>query len=159
TAAGGVTEPVAAVIDYNAGLWAEQVARYGDTGDGRRIGQWLGCHVCDLRAKAEDRERRLLGLLAAHPAYADRIPAAHGVCLRHALVPRTDLPPAWRQVLRARLGLLTFELEEARRKAGWDARWEVHGAEMAAWSRAPNLLDGRILGPSAPPTAHGPRAG
>lgn len=179
TAAGGVTEPVATMIDYNAGLWVEQLERYRDprggprggphggphdgrrdgSRDGRRIGQWLRCHVCDLRAGAEARERRLLGLLAAHPAYADRIAATHGVCLRHALAPGTDPPPAWRHVVRARLGLLTFELEEARRKAGWEARWEVRGAEMAAWSRAPSLLDGRVLGPATPTTAHGARAG
>jgi hypothetical protein len=89
-----------------------------------------------------------LGLIAADPAYEARLSRAHGVCLRHGLT--TDLPPAWRRLLYARVGLLSFELDEAERKAGWDARWEVRGSEMAAWRRAPTLLDGAVLGPFAP---------
>lgn len=154
----GLLGSVAMVVDHVARLWRGDLQAYLQRLD---TSIWAGilrdvaaprgvesCQLCARRRAAEKREMRLLGLVAADPAYATRLSQAHGVCLRHGLT--TDLPPAWRRLLRARVGLLSFELDEAERKAGWDARWEVRGSEMAVWQRAPTLLDGAVLGPFAP---------
>jgi hypothetical protein len=57
-----------------------------------------------------------------------------------------------REVLRARLQLLGWELAETRRKGEWWTRHERQGREMGAWRRAPTLLAGDTylgLGPDA----------
>ncbi|SDS93829.1 hypothetical protein SAMN04489717_4418 [Actinopolymorpha singaporensis] len=154
----GLLAPVAQVIEHVAQLWSKDLRTFVGRLDGASasaaraaaadVGQWIRCHLCERRAAAVQRTERLLGLVAADPAYAERLRDAHGVCLRHGL--GTRLPAAWQQLLRARTGLLCYELEEAERKAGWDARWEIRGAEMAVWRRAPYLLDGQVLGPAVP---------
>lgn len=160
----GLLGSVAAVIDHVAGLWRADLHAFLQRLD---ASPWAGivhvqpprgvesCQLCARKRAAEQREARLLEAIAADPAYDARLSRAHGVCLRHGLT--TELPPAWRRLLRARVGLLSFELDEAERKAGWDARWEVRGSEMAAWRRAPTLLDGAVLGPIAPDSDPPPR--
>ncbi len=151
----GLLVAVAAVIEHVAMVWRTELQGYLRQVDSRTtwwpsrraapIRRELSCQLCARRQAAVARTRRLLGLVAADPAYADRMARAHGVCLRHGL--STDLPPPWRRLVAARVGLLSYELDEAERKAGWDARWELRGAEMVAWRRAPTLLDGGVLGP------------
>lgn len=136
----GLLPAVAAVIDHNASLWQADFAGSNPAAAGRK----LRCHVCALQAEAVERERRRLVEVAAAPEVAH----AHGVCVRHGVAP--DLPLPWRDRLATRIGALSRELDESRRKAGWDAREEVKGDEMRAWSRAPLLLDGAILGPRSP---------
>lgn len=135
----GLLPAVAAVIDHNAALWQADFASSNPASAGRK----LDCHVCELQSEAVERERaRLAGVSRS------RVAGAHGVCVRHGL--GRDLPAPWRDRLAQRIGALSAELDESRRKAGWDARAEVKGEEMRAWSRAPFLLDGAILGPRPP---------
>ena len=138
----GLLPAVAAVIDTNAARWQAHFA-------GNASRRTTDCHVCALQAEAVERQWRQL--LRTPPP-----PTAHGVCVRHGIAP--DLPAAWRDVLARRIKALSAELDESRRKAGWDARDEVKGAEMTAWSRAPFLLDGAILGPRSPEQPPDPQA-
>ncbi|MBM7789022.1 hypothetical protein [Tenggerimyces flavus] len=137
----GLLPAVAAVIDHNAALWQADFAGANPATAGRK----LDCHVCLLQSQAVERER---GRLAG--ASPSRVANAHGVCVRHGVGLARDLPEPWRDRLAQRIGALSAELDESRRKAGWDARAEVKGEEMRAWSRAPFLLDGAILGPRSP---------
>ncbi|MGW5362123.1 hypothetical protein [Actinopolymorpha pittospori] len=154
----GLLASVGSVIEHVAGLWRTDLQTFlrkvvdsSSAGASRTaasdVGRWIRCHLCDLRDAAVERERRLLTLVAADPAYGERLGHAHGVCLRHGLA--GELAPAWRRLLAARIGLLSYEVDEAERKAAWEARWEVRGTEMAVWRRAPYLLDGFVLGPVA----------
>jgi hypothetical protein len=159
----GLLVPVAAVIDHVAGQWRRGFQGYLQRLDAgawssqraaRGIGDGVTCQLCVRRSAAVTRQLRLLDLVAAHPDYGNRLAAAHGVCLRHGLT--MDLAAPWQRLLRARIGLLSYELDEAERKSRWDARWEVRGAEMAVWQRAPTLLDGGVLGPVPPAEPTGP---
>ena len=153
----GLLVPVATVIDHVAGQWRRGLQAYLQRLDAgawsseraaRIIGHGGTCQLCARRSAAVTRQLRLLDLVAANPAYEGRLAAAHGVCLRHGFA--MDLAMPWQRLLRARIGLLSYELDEAERKTRWDARWEVRGTEMAVWQRAPTLLDGAVLGPVPP---------
>jgi hypothetical protein len=162
----GLLVPVAAAIEHVAGLWRVELQAYLRRLDGgplsagkalRALGHGISCHLCAAQEAAIRRQRRLLGLVAATPEYAERLARSHGVCLRHGramggAAPGSGggLPSPWLRLLQARIGLLSYELDEAERKASWDARWELRGSEMVAWRRAPTLLDGAVLGPFAP---------
>ncbi len=153
----GLLVPVAAVIEHVAGIWRSDLQGYlqrteaGSWSPGRAasvVRREVVCQLCARQRSAVGRMTRVLGLVAADPAYSRRLAEAHGVCLRHGL--SKDLPGPWQRVLAARVGLLSYELDEAERKSGWDARWEVRGGELTSWQRAPHLLDGSVLGPVEP---------
>ena len=153
----GLLVPVAAVLEHVAGLWRKDLQTYLQRLDAASwsagaatvpVRRGTGCQLCTHRDAAVERTSRLLGLVAADPAYGERLATAHGPCLRHGLSMR--LPDPWKRLQQARTGLLSYELDEAERKSRWDARWEVRGAEMSSWRRAPTILDGAVLGPLAP---------
>jgi hypothetical protein len=104
------------------------------------------CSLCSAIAR---KERRTLHLLLAawgdatiRRAYQD----AHGLCFRH--VSQLEPGPAGalaRDVLRARLEVIAWELDEAGLKSSWSVRHEPKGDETSAWLRAPVLIDGRAF--------------
>ena len=105
-------------------------------------------------ATAEEREASLL-LAALHDELTARAYAAsHGLCLRHVLALGGEAGAALpRQVLRGRLKVLEWELQEAGRKGNWSVRYERMGDERTAWRRVPGYLDGRVfLGGPSPAT-------
>jgi hypothetical protein len=156
----GLLVPVAAAIEHVAGLWRRGLDGYlrrsgaGGLSSGKALEalvDQMSCQLCGAQEAAVRRQRHLLGLVGAEPEYAERLARSHGVCLRHGRGTGADTVPApWRRLLQARIGFLSYELDEAERKASWDARWEIRGSEMVAWRRAPTLLDGAVLGPFAP---------
>jgi hypothetical protein len=76
------------------------------------------------------------------PELRERVVDAFGFCPGHTC--HLGLAEPWLRVARARVGQLSFALDECQRKDGWDARWEVQ-ADMAARPSAPRLLDGEVL--------------
>jgi hypothetical protein len=153
----GLLVPVAGVIEHVAGVWRTNLQAFvqhvdtrtwSSTRDAVHIRPAAPCQVCVRRVAAVDRAMRLMHLTAADAAHADRVSQSHGVCLRHAT--STQLAPVWRRLAGARVGLLSYALDESERKSRWDARWEARGAEMAIWRWAPLLLDGAVLGPVVP---------
>lgn len=101
------------------------------------------CPACRVRDGAEERHLDLLLRLLARRGYADAYEAAHGVCLRHATQAGTGAAATiTRRALRARLDALDWEIAEAARKKGWDARHERPGPEQTARLRLAGMLDG-----------------
>jgi hypothetical protein len=101
------------------------------------------CPACSAKEGAERRHLDLLVRLLAQWPYAGAYEAAHGMCLRHVL--RVGHGPEGtlvRRALRARLSAVDWEIAEAARKKGWDARHEREGAERTARMRVAALLDG-----------------
>jgi hypothetical protein len=73
---------------------------------------------------------------------------SHGLCFRHAMArPNSTV----HDVLKARLGVLVWELDEGGRKSAWSTRHEIHGDEATAWLRAPVQLDGHAFLGAPPP--------
>lgn len=109
------------------------------------------CPACSALSVTAEREPDLLARALLDGPTARRFESSHGLCARHALAGPT--PPAALDVARARLGLLSWELEEAARKQAWSFRHEAPGPESTAWLRAAALLDGRVFlgGPPARP--------
>jgi hypothetical protein len=101
------------------------------------------CPACEARLGAERRHLDLLLRLLAQRPNADAYERAHGACVRHASG-TGDGPSATlvRHVLRARLREIGWEIAEAARKKGWDARHERPGPERTARVRLSGLLDG-----------------
>ena len=65
------------------------------------------------------------------------------MCVRHAMLVGDGAAAALvRRALRARLAAVDWEIAEAARKAGWDARHERPGPEQTARLRLAALLDG-----------------
>jgi len=108
-----------------------------------RLRQPPSCRACHAVATAEQRAAALLDAVAIDPAFDQLIGRVHGACLRHVLA-GIPAAPRYREVLRARLALLAWSLEESLRKDGWTTRWEVRGREMAAWTTAPTWIDGHV---------------
>jgi hypothetical protein len=81
--------------------------------------------------------------------------ARHGLCVRHAVLAGTGPSAALaRAGVRARLAILDWEIDEAGRKQGWNARHESPGPEQTVLVRLAALLDGRtFLGAPAQPLA------
>lgn len=105
------------------------------------------CRACDVARGAAARAGALLLAAIRDPELAEAYGRSHGVCVRHLSAmpaPAREGLPA--QVLRARLALLGWELEEAERKRSWFTRWEPAGAEATAWRRLPGLLGGAEAG-------------
>jgi hypothetical protein len=107
-----------------------------------------GCSAC---AAVETAERRELDLVVTgltdqptRAAYHE----SHGLCFRHAMArPCSTI----HDVLKARLGVLVWELDEGGRKSAWSTRHEAHGNEATAWLRAPVQLDGHAFLGAPPP--------
>jgi hypothetical protein len=103
---------------------------------------------------AEERETGLLLLALLDRPTWEGYEDAHGLCVRHVVaLPKTRGAAALRRVLRTRLSVLTWELEEAGRKMNWSVRYEQNGEETTAWCRAPGYLDGATLLHWPPKTA------
>lgn len=115
----------------------------------RALGPLARAPVCAVCREAERAAERLGWLLVA--ALEDRPTAAvyddsHGLCLRHAMgLPPGDTRARVMRVLRARLRVTEWELDDAAWKASWPARYAAHGAQAGAWLRAPGYLDGMAL--------------
>ncbi|MGH3320460.1 MAG: hypothetical protein ACRDN9_09805 [Streptosporangiaceae bacterium] len=103
-----------------------------------------GCRICQVARRAEQEQTQALAAAVLDRELAEEFARSHGVCLRHALTwPRGNPPVLVTDVVRARLAMLAFELDEAVRRTSWTTRFEPRGAESSAWLRAPTLLDGR----------------
>ena len=101
------------------------------------------CPACRAKDGAEQRHLDLLLRLLAQRPYAEAYEAAHGVCVRHAMLAGDgSAAKLVRDALRARLGAVDWEIAEAARKKGWDARHERPGPEQTARLRLAALLDG-----------------
>ncbi|MFI7190092.1 hypothetical protein ACIBQ0_10195 [Nocardia nova] len=97
------------------------------------------CAVCTAAAIAERREIALLRASADEPAVRRQWEQGHGPCLSHARQCDDDRALL---VLRSRLRLLAWELDETLRKRGWTARNEPVTVVEQAWRRAVPLLNG-----------------
>ena len=101
------------------------------------------CPACRARDGAEERHLDLLLRLLPQRPQAEAYEAAHGVCVRHArLAGESAAAARVRRALRARLAVVDWEIAEAARKHGWDARHERPGPEQTARLRLAALLDG-----------------
>lgn len=161
---GWLSEPVATVVRSAAArwrTWASAVAR-GAAADKGWEGDRLtvpveptsaACLVCRYVARAAERELRLMLVVGADPSRTDEITRSHGPCqrCRQAYGGRA-LPgwPAWEQAATARTAELALELDEARHRDTFLARWDVGGSILSAWRKGPTRLDGMALGPSLP---------
>jgi hypothetical protein len=170
TSGGGadVSTGALAVIATNVDGWLSRLDRY-DTEVTAAGSRWRAssrtwataterlvepptCRACEAAEITAHRTAQLLDAAATDPALTAVVDAAHGVCLRHALAgePATA---RFRDVLVARLRLLQWSLEESLRKDRWTTRWDVRGAELAAWTMTPALVDGRAYAGHAPTEA------
>ena len=100
-------------------------------------------------------QRRELALLIAAlklPAVASAYRRGHGLCARHArdLIEPESSSLAHRH-LAAKLGVLSWELEESSRKQAWASRHEAKGPEATAYVRFIAQIDGHaLMGAPAP---------
>ncbi|MFJ7280574.1 hypothetical protein [Kitasatospora sp. NPDC098663] len=115
------------------------------------------CRACAEEERAGLREYALAAAALTDPLRARRFEHAHGLCLHHVLTWPGGTPPptSVAVVLRARLALLGWEIDEALRKQDWRTRHEVRGSETSAGLRAPALLDGRVYAGLPAPDATG----
>jgi hypothetical protein len=133
-----------------AEMGAEHLARLKEGAGARLSVRDPGrCVVCEALGMAEREALTAVTVAVQDEAVARVYEESDGLCARHALSgPQTNA--VVRHVLRVRLHVLAWELEEAGRKASWPARHESAGPERTAWLRAPVQLDGRVT-LSAPP--------
>jgi hypothetical protein len=121
------------------------------------------CFVCTALAVAERREQGLLAAALQDRPTAARYDASHGACVHHAIGMRDHRVD---HVIAARLAVLQWELEEARRLGAWPARFDVPRGQRRSWERAAGQLDGRTylggppiaLAPTSETDATGPSA-
>lgn len=149
-----LTAPVATVVRLGAARWREAATNLAADQTRRHpaddpMRAPATCLVCAAGDEAYDRELRLLALLGVDPARVEDVVRSHGPCQRCrprvvALGPPGQL---WDRAAARRTAALAFEFTEAVRQRGWSARWDVPGAELSAWRRAPSRLDGAVLGP------------
>jgi hypothetical protein len=150
-AAGRVRDHWLAQLDRAIAAWSR--SRRGTRPLRRRSGSPPGpqlaravCPACLARDGAEDRHMDLVLRLLAQRAYARAYEASHGLCLRHAMTaPDTPAGTLVRAELRGRLEAVAWEIAEAMRKQGWDARHEPPGPERTAPLRLAALIDGRTF--------------
>jgi hypothetical protein len=110
------------------------------------------CSLCAAIARKERRIVRLLLAALGDATIRRAYEGVQGLCLRH--VSQLDPGPARvlaREVLRTRLEVLAWELDEAGLKSSWSVRHEPKGGETSAWLRAPVLIDGRAFRGAPPP--------
>jgi hypothetical protein len=109
------------------------------------------CRACDVARTAAARTGSLLVAAVRDPELAEAYGRSHGVCAHHLSAMPAGAPEGLPgQILRARLALLGWELEEAERKRSWFTRWEPAGSEATAWRRLPGLLGGAEAGITVP---------
>jgi len=116
--------------------------------------QPYACAACQAYQRGERRALALLLAALGDREVAARYEVAHGLCVRHALAqpgPEADGRAALprrvvREVVRARLDVLAWELAELDEKRAWSLRYDPARTEADAWLRALALLDGRIFG-------------
>ncbi|MBI3007064.1 MAG: hypothetical protein HYY53_01965 [candidate division NC10 bacterium] len=107
------------------------------------------CPVCNHLNEVRDRSLHLLfALLRGRPGRT-AMENGYGLCLKHfsralALRPEEGVGRFLAEVESARLSLLLWELEEARRKAAWSVRPEPRGTESWAWKRGVWRFSGRL---------------
>jgi hypothetical protein len=110
------------------------------------------CPICRAVAVAQRRELALLVAALKLPAVARAYLSGHGLCARHVrdLVEPESSSLAHRH-LAARLGVLSWELEESSRKEAWACRHEPKGPEASAYGRLIAQIDGHaLMGAPAP---------
>lgn len=101
------------------------------------------CSACKAHRTAAARTSALIAASATDRRTRDRLSTSHGLCVVHApgiAAAAGDSLPA--EVLRARLRMIGWELEESRRKRSWWTRHEPQGPEMSSWRLAPTWLVG-----------------
>lgn len=101
------------------------------------------CAACKAQRTAAARTSALVAAGATDRRTRDRLSTSHGACVVHgpgiASAAGDSLPA---DVLRARLRMIAWELEESRRKRSWWTRHEPQGPEMSSWRLAPTWLVG-----------------
>jgi hypothetical protein len=110
------------------------------------------CPICRAVAVAQRRELALLIAALKLPAVASAYRRGHGLCARHArdLIEPESSSLAHRH-LAAKLGVLSWELEESSRKQAWASRHEAKGPEATAYVRFITQIDGHaLMGAPAP---------
>ncbi len=107
--------------------------------------EFAGCGACQAGRKAAERMRELLLAGLQDRSVARLFESTHGLCVRHVLALPEEGRSAARDLCRARLGLLAWELREADRKLDWLVRYEGRGREQSAWSRAMGQIDGEVF--------------
>jgi hypothetical protein len=119
----------------------------------------LECSLCAAVTTLERRTLELLATAMGDSRFRAGYQESHGICLRHLrCIESPEAAALPRRVLRARLEIIAWELEEAGRKSSWSYRYEARGDEDSAWRRAPVLLDGRSFH-GAPAAAWAPARG
>jgi len=108
------------------------------------------CTACQAAQRGERRALERLRAALEDRETAGRYQLTHGLCVHHVLampaVTADGRLALLRQVLRARLGVLAWELAELDEKRAWSLRYDSVRTEAGAWLRALALLDGRIFG-------------
>jgi hypothetical protein len=110
------------------------------------------CPICRAVAVAQRRELALLVAALKLPGVAHAYLSGHGLCARHVreLVELESSSLAHRH-LAARLGVLSWELEESSRKEAWASRHEPKGPDATAYGRLIAQIDGHaLMGAPAP---------
>jgi len=107
--------------------------------------EFSGCGACHAGRTASQRMTELLLAGLQDRSVARLFESTHGLCVRHVLALPEEGRPAARDLCRARLGLLAWELREADRKLDWLVRYEGRGREQSAWSRAMAQIDGEVF--------------
>lgn len=97
------------------------------------------CTACAAGDLAERRELALLDAASLHHTVRERWTRGHGLCRDHAALAASDLA---KDVLRSRLTLLGWELEETQRKHAWHTRHEPATPAETSWPRAIPFLRG-----------------
>jgi hypothetical protein len=117
------------------------------------------CPICRAVAVAQRRELALLVAALKLPAVESAYRRAHGLCARHVreLVELESSSLAHRH-LAARLGVLSWELEESSRKEAWASRHEPKGPEATAYGRLIAQIDGHALMGAPAPVRAEPRS-
>ena len=117
-----------------------------------RRGQ-LACPACRAGGRAAQRRTGLLAAVLDDPTVGTVLLDSHGPCLAHCADLSAHRPdPRITALIRTRLSILGWLLDEAARKKSWRTRHEPRGTEMQAWSRAPTWLTaGAYLGCDAMP--------
>ncbi|MBN9743314.1 hypothetical protein DMP23_19760 [Amycolatopsis sp. A1MSW2902] len=102
------------------------------------------CSVCTAGTVGEGRELALLDAAARQETVREHWARGHGLCRDHAPLAAPDLS---QQVLRSRLAVLAWELDETLRRQAWRTRHEPATPAQDSWPRAvPFLCGSAFLG-------------
>jgi hypothetical protein len=110
------------------------------------------CPICRAVAVAQRRELALLVAALTLPAVASAYHRGHGLCACHVReLTEPESSSLAHRHLAARLGVLSWELEESSRKEAWASRHEPKGPEATAYGRFIAQIDGHaLMGAPAP---------